>query len=221
MSASRRPASHTELNHSDGVNIKIVCLVPYTRLPGLILFKGTGSQCQLKPPCKRLRIWTGLEGGGSKSQMIGRGSLDSEADSHTPEPKWPQVGASVSLHGGTSRSSPTLFLSPLALSRTKAADCNQAGNLYILALRNISRWLATLQVLSSHTWERLPVGQHRLGVLELPLKLDPSLGRWHLNQGRKGWGYRLPFEGLMTAVIKAHKTCTQNSALNFRGFTNA
>ena len=52
------------------------------------------------------------------------------------DPRW--VLQSLSMEA-VPASSPTLFLSLLVLSRTKAADCNQAGNLYILALRNISR----------------------------------------------------------------------------------
>lgn len=65
-------------------------------LPGLVLFKGIGSQCLLKPSCKRLRIWIGLEGDGYWSQIIGKGSLDSDTDSHSPEPK-PPLGGCLSL----------------------------------------------------------------------------------------------------------------------------
>ena len=100
-------------------------------LPGRVLFKGIGSRCLLKPSCKRLRIWTGLKGDGLKSQIIGRGGLDSDTDSHSLEPKPPQVGASVSLHGGDSRRSPVWSLSPLALSRKQVADRNQEINIYI------------------------------------------------------------------------------------------
>lgn len=100
-------------------------------LPGLVLFKGTRSQRLLKPSSKRLRIWIGLEGDGYWSQIIGKGSLASDTDSHSLEPKPPQVGASVSLHGGDSRRSPAWSLSPLALSRIKVADRNQAINIYI------------------------------------------------------------------------------------------
>lgn len=76
-------------------------------LPGLVLVKGAGSGCLLKHSCKRLRIWIGLVRGahGLKSQMTGKGSLDSDADSHSLEPKPPQVGASVSLQGGDFRRS--------------------------------------------------------------------------------------------------------------------